>query len=87
MLERFQRAVPGADIFVVRLDAPLSVLEGRIRNRPMGGEEAWHIKRAAELTSMFERAKVEDVVIDTENETIAQVAQEAIERWTTLKTT
>lgn len=37
-LDHFHQAIPGAQLFVVRLDAPLAVLEERIRNRPMGAQ-------------------------------------------------
>lgn len=80
-LERFSEAVPNADIFVVRLDAPLPVLEDRIRNRPLGGDEEWHIKRAAELAAILEQTGVADVTIDTERKTISEVAQEVIAKW------
>lgn len=80
-LERFREAIPSADIFVVRLDAPLPVLEDRIRNRPMGGDEEWHIKRAAELAATIEKVGVENMAIDTEHKSIAEVAQEVIAKW------
>lgn len=80
-IERFHESIPNADIFVVRLDAPQAVLEERIRNRPMGGGEEWHIKRAAELTAILERAGVEDIMVDTEHKTITEVAREIITKW------
>lgn len=84
-IERFREAIPNADIFVVRLDAPQAILEERIRNRPLGGDDEWHIKRAAELATILGQAKVEDIEIDTGHRSITEVAQEVIKKWSDAK--
>lgn len=80
-IERFRKAIPNADIFVVRLDAPQTILEERILNRPMGGNNEWHIKRASELAVTLQQSGVEDAVIDTQDKTISEVAKEVIAKW------
>lgn len=84
-LERFHQDIPDAKILTVRLDASQSVLEERIQNRPMGGDEEWHLKRSAELTDVLEEAKIEDVLINTEAKSISEVAQEVVENWTAIE--
>ena len=85
VLGRFREAIPNAETFVIRLDARQPVLEERIRNRPMGGDDEWHIKRAAELAAILDQAHVENATIDTDDKTIIEVAQEVITKWAALK--
>jgi adenylylsulfate kinase-like enzyme len=80
-VEQFRQAIPGADIYIVRLSAPLETIKERIYNRPMGGDAAWHTRRAAELIEVFATHSIGGAVIDTENKTIAAVAEEVVDSW------
>jgi len=51
----------------------------------MGGDDEWHIKRAAELAAILDQAHVENATIDTDDKTIIEVAQEVITKWAALK--
>ena len=65
LVERIADAVPGADVVVVRLRAPLEVVEARIRDR--NGEHArWFLDAAANLVPAMDEQRVEDHVIDNE---------------------
>ena len=58
-------AVPGADPFVCRLDAPVGELQDRLRRRELGTGRHWHLERAAELAAILAAGTVDDVVVDT----------------------
>ena len=67
-------AIPGADVVVVRLHAPLSTLEERLRRRERGDSLAWHLARAEELSQALERCGPADCVLEAIDspETVAQ---------------
>lgn len=72
-------AVPGAAITVVRLHAPLTVLQTRIRSRE-AGDPSWFLGAAAHTAQVFEHAQVEDYLIDNENRPVSVVAEELLRR-------
>ena len=78
LLWRVTEAVPGAQITVVRLRAPLAVLQERIRSREAGDPD-WFLGAAIHTAEVFERAQVEDHVVDNENRP-AVVAEEVLHR-------
>lgn len=80
-IEQFNKAVPKAEITVVRLTAEISTLHKRLENRETGDMLAWHRKRAIELTEIFALQKVEDFIIDTEDKSISIVADEVLSKW------
>src|SRR5919201_6636840 len=59
LLRRVVAAVPGADITVVRLRAPLPLLRERIVAR-QAGDPAWYLEAAEYLDSVFDTAGIED---------------------------
>jgi hypothetical protein len=77
LLSRIVEAVPGADVTVVRLRAPLPLLHERIVARE-GGDAAWYLGAADYLTPVFDAAGVEDFVVDNVNRPLRQVAAEAL---------
>jgi adenylylsulfate kinase-like enzyme len=77
-LERYRAAIPGADIFVIRLTAPVSTLEKRLKQRELGAGLEWHLQRAPELTAIMERNKVEDLLIETDGKTVIEIAREIL---------
>jgi hypothetical protein len=83
LLRRVVEAVPGADITVVRLRAPLPVLQARIRAREAGRDPGWYLGAAAHLVDEMERCPVEDHVIDNVDRTARETATEALRlvRW------
>ncbi len=78
-LESYRAAVPGAQIVVVRLRAPVATLQARIGARELGLGRAWHLVRAAELAAQMDRDAVEDVLIETGGRTLGEIAREALE--------
>src|SRR5262249_25298851 len=56
LLRHVVEAVPGADVTVIRLRAPLPVLQARIRAREAAADPAWYLGAAAYLVEALERA-------------------------------
>ena len=79
LLRRVTEAVPGAQITVVRLRAPLAVLHERIRSREAGDPD-WFIGAATHTAEVFEQAQVEDHLVDNENRPATVVAEEVLHR-------
>ncbi len=77
-LEQYRRAIPGAEVLVVRLHATLSTLTQHVQKREIGSALARHLRRAAELTAIMERNQVEDVLVDIEGKTVTAIAQEIL---------
>jgi adenylylsulfate kinase-like enzyme len=72
-------AVPGADVTVVRLRADAETLAERVRRRELGSGLERHLRRAAEVASVVEQAKVGHFVVDTTGRAVAEVAAETLE--------
>jgi adenylylsulfate kinase-like enzyme len=79
-LDRYRAAVPGARIVVVRLRAPVETLQTRVAERELGSGRAWHLARAAELAAQMDRDAVEDVLIETGDRPLADIAREVLAR-------
>ena len=79
LLRRVTKAVPGAQITVVRLWAPVVVLQERIRSREASDPD-WFLGAATHTAEVFERARVEDHLVDNENRPAAVVAEEVLHR-------
>ena len=77
---RYEAAVPGAAIVVVRLQAALPTILRRLEGREAGASLAWHQQRAAELATQMERDQVEDLLVDTEGKVAADIAREIVVR-------
>jgi energy-coupling factor transporter ATP-binding protein EcfA2 len=78
LLQRIAEAVPGAEITVVRLRAPVDVLHARINGREAGRNADWYLNAAAELAESMERDRVEDFCVDNVDRPAKEVAAEAL---------
>ncbi len=79
-LHALQEVVPDAHPVLVRLRAPLTVLQERLRRRERGPSLAWHLDRAAQLADQLDRSGPADLVVDAGETTPEQIAQEIWER-------
>jgi Mrp family chromosome partitioning ATPase len=79
LLRQVAEAVPGAEITVVRLRAPLPVLHARIRSRE-ASDPSWFLGAATHTATVLEQARVEDFVVDNESRPPAAVAEEVLRR-------
>ena len=77
LLRHVVTAVPGAKVTVVRLRAPLAVLQARIRARE-AGDPSWFLGAAAHTAQVLEQAGVEDHLVDCANRPVLEVAQEVL---------
>jgi predicted kinase len=77
LLRRVAKAVPGADITVIRLRVPLAVLHARIRTRE-ASDPNWFLEAATNTAKVLEQAHVEDHVVDNENRPVTAVAEEVL---------
>lgn len=80
-LAAFGRAVPGAEIVVVRLRAPVETLQARLRGRDQGESLQWHLDRAVVLAAEMDRVGVEDHLIETDGKDPISLAREVLARF------
>ena len=80
-LERYRTAIPGAEIFVVRLRASLETLAQRVRKRETGSGLEWHLERAPVLAAIMDHNNVEDLLIETDGKFVIQIAEEILAAW------
>lgn len=71
---RYETAVPGARVVVVRLQVPLERIHAQLRRRETGGSLDWHLKRSVVLQSLMVERGVGDVVVPVDGESPAEVA-------------
>jgi hypothetical protein len=76
-LRLVSEAVPGAVITVVRLHAPLPVLEQRIRLREPDAPES-ELVGARWWMQHFNEVQVEEYVVETENRPAGEIARELL---------
>jgi hypothetical protein len=79
-LSSYEQAIPGAEITVIRLTAPLAVIEDRIRRREIGAGRDWHLARAAELDAHWRAHPVEDLLVETGSRDIRAIAEEILQK-------
>ncbi len=77
LLRHLVEAVGGAQITVVRLRAPLPLLQARIRAREPG-DPSWFLGAATHTAAALEQAAVEDHLVDNADRPVAEVAAEAL---------
>jgi adenylylsulfate kinase len=79
LLGRIEAAVPGAEIRVALLRAPLAVLRERISVRN-ASDPTWFLGAAEHLDGVFRTAGVEDFAVDNVDRPPAEVAAELLRR-------
>ena len=77
LVHRIADAVPGADVVVIRLRAPLAVIQARIRSRD-GAHPEWFLGAAAELVPAMDAQRVEDHLVDNATRSIEATAREVL---------
>lgn len=78
-LLRYRQAVPGAEIVVCRLTAPIATMQERVRVREPGMFQAQGIVRSAELANILERTRAEDFTVDNSmGRLVTEVAREML---------
>jgi hypothetical protein len=77
LLRHIAAAVPGAQITVIRLQAPLSLLHARVRTRE-AGDPGWYLDAVTYLADKLETADVEDHTVDNDGRPPGEVAAEVL---------
>lgn len=77
-LDGLRAAVPGADVFLVRLRAAPETLQARVRRRGRGLGQEWQLNRAVELAAEMDARPIEDVLINTDEREAVTVARDVL---------
>jgi hypothetical protein len=75
---KYDSAIPGARLTVVRLAASLTTLRDRVTRREVGSSREWFLQRTVELADLMERERVGDVVVPTDNRPLSDIAREVL---------
>lgn len=76
--QRYQQAIPGAELLVVRLYASLLTLERRLKDREVGSGLDRHLQRTAELAEKMDQACIEDILVNADGKSVMVVAREVL---------
>jgi adenylylsulfate kinase len=79
-IAEYQRAMPGTEVTVIRLDVPLPIILHRLEGRESETTIDWYRHRAPELQGIMERGDVEDMLIDVGERTPQEIAHEIARR-------
>jgi hypothetical protein len=79
-LDNLRGAMPEAEIVVCRLTAALATMEGRLRVREPGMNQAKLLARARELQQILSVAQVENFTVVNDDRSVTAVAHEVLER-------
>lgn len=78
-LATYADAIPGAEIVVGRVIAPLELRRQRLLSRmPPGPSRDWHLNRTVELDAILDAAEVEDFVIENGEQDLTEVASSGL---------
>jgi hypothetical protein len=77
-LRHLQEAIPDAQVTVVRLRAPLSLIEERVRTREPHATSEWHLGAARWLAPRMDRWAVEDHLVENGYRPLREVAEEVL---------
>ena len=80
VLSYVAEAIPGAELTVVRLRAPISVIEDRLRAREPAGALGWYIRFAHELNQAMESVGLDDHIVDNVDVSVTDVAEDILNR-------
>lgn len=72
--DEYRRAVPGAEVTVVRLEIPLAIVHDRLRARDSGASHAWYLERSGELQQLMTDRGVGDIVLTLDQESPQEIA-------------
>jgi pimeloyl-ACP methyl ester carboxylesterase len=77
-LRHLQEAIPDAQVTVVRLRAPLSLIEERVRTRQPHAASEWHLGAARWLAPRMDRWSAEDHLVENGDRPLGEVAREVL---------
>jgi adenylylsulfate kinase len=77
-LEAFRGALPGVELFVVRLVASQALIERRLKARDSGAQLAEHLAETVAFAARGEQAGLEDAVVENGERPLRDVAGEVL---------
>jgi hypothetical protein len=77
-LRELEAAIPGAEVTVVRLRAPLALIERRVLGREPHAASDWHLGAARWLTPRMDVWAVEDHLVENGDRLLEDVAREVL---------
>lgn len=77
-LEALRAALPGVELFVVRLRAPEALVEQRLRARDTGVQLAEHLAETATLAARAEQVALEDALVENDERPLRAVALDVL---------
>jgi gluconate kinase len=77
LLRHVRAAVPGAEVVVVGLRAPLELIHARVRSRE-AGDPSWYLDAAINLADRLRASGVEDHAVDNHERSPTDVAVETL---------
>jgi hypothetical protein len=77
-LQEFRSALPGVQLAVVRLVAPASLIERRLRSRDAGAQLAEHLAEFAGFAARGATSALEDAVVENGERPLEDVAAEVL---------
>ena len=76
---RVADAVGACRVKIVQLTASDDTLLQRVRRREIGSGQSWHEARALELSEKLSKADFSDLVVNTDQRTLSDIAREIFE--------
>lgn len=83
-VEAIAKAITDSEITVVRLRASIETIHKRLHERHGKRDNEnlqWHLNRAEELTTQLEDTDIENFIVDTDNKSLDQIANEILSQW------
>lgn len=79
-IENYQRAIPEAEIQVVRIVASPETIKERLKKREVGSFYGRALDRSQELTEALDAAHIDSISIENDGRSIREVALEVMKR-------
>lgn len=76
--QQLATAIPGADLRICRLLAPLSTMQERVRQREQGPNQAYFVEHVATLERFLDHNQIEDFSVNNDNRPTTDVANEVL---------
>ena len=80
-LTAVRRAIPKASLTVLRLVAPPSVIEQRLRQRDTGSELEEHLRESKLFAAKMAQARLEDATVPNDGASVRAVAERVLAAW------
>jgi adenylylsulfate kinase-like enzyme len=77
-VSELRRAIPDADLTVVRLTAPPEMIEHRLRRRDTGAILEGHLREFRTMAGAMEEARIEDLMVVNDGRPVQDIAADVL---------